>query len=83
MQVALSTMLVIAAMLLLATLNNLRAQPLGFVADGVLTMTVDADGTGLEDQRLADVHATDPAAIAGTAWRPAGDLRDQPAAGDQ
>ena len=57
MQVALSTMLVIAAMLLLATLNNLRAQPLGFVADGVLTMTVDADGTGLEGQRLADVHA--------------------------
>ena len=57
MQVALSTMLVIAAMLLLATLNNLRAQPLGFVADGVLTMTVDADGTGLEGPRLADVHA--------------------------
>ena len=57
MQVALSTMLVIAAMLLLATLNNLRAQPLGFVADGVLTMTVDADGTGLEGPRLAEVHA--------------------------
>lgn len=57
MQVALSTMLVIAAMLLLATLNNLRAQPLGFEADGVLTMTVDADGTGLEGPQLADVHA--------------------------
>jgi predicted permease len=56
-QVALSTMLVIAAMLLLATLNNLRSQPLGFVADGVLTMRVDADGTGLEGARLADAHA--------------------------
>ena len=56
-QVALSTMLVIAAMLLLATLNNLRAQPLGFEADGVLTMRVDADGTGLEGPRLSDVHA--------------------------
>ena len=49
-------MLVVAAMLLLATLGNLRAQPLGFVADGVLTMTVDADGTGLEGERLAEVH---------------------------
>ena len=56
MQVALSTMLVIAAMLLLATLNNLRAQPLGFVADGVLIMTVDADGTDLEGSRLGHVH---------------------------
>jgi putative ABC transport system permease protein len=56
-QVALSTLLVIAAMLLLATLENLRAQPLGFETDGVLTLTVDADGTGLEGEQLADIHA--------------------------
>ena len=55
-QVALSTVLVVAATLFTVTLSNLKTQPLGFVADGVLTLTVDADGTGLEGARLSQVH---------------------------
>jgi predicted permease len=55
-QVALSTVLVVAATLFTVTLGNLRAQPLGFVADGVLTLTVDADGTELEGDRLSAIH---------------------------
>ena len=47
-QVALSTVLVVAALLFGVTLSNLKTQSLGFVADGVLTLTVDADGTGIE-----------------------------------
>ena len=43
-QVALSTVLVVAATLFAVTLSNLKTQSLGFVADGVLTLTVDADG---------------------------------------
>jgi hypothetical protein len=31
----------------------LKAQPLGFVAEGVLTLTLDADGSGFEEERLA------------------------------
>ena len=78
-QVALSTMLVVAATLLLATLGNLRAQPLGFQAEGVLTITVDADGTGVEGERLADVQMEmleRLRALPGVSARP----RDQPAA---
>ena len=37
-------------------LSNLKTQSLGFVADGVLTLTVDADGTGFEGERLSEVH---------------------------
>jgi predicted permease len=55
-QVALSTVLVVAATLFAVTLSNLKTQSLGFVADGVLTLTVDADGTGLEGARLSEVH---------------------------
>jgi predicted permease len=55
-QVALSTVLVVAATLFAATLSNLRTLPLGFVADGVLTVTVDADGSGIEGARLAELH---------------------------
>lgn len=52
-QVALSTMLVVAATLFAVSLSNLKAQPLGFVAEGVLTLTLDADGSGFEEERLA------------------------------
>ena len=55
-QVALSTVLVVAATLFAVTLSNLRTQPLGFVAEGVLTLTVDADGTDVEGPRLSEVH---------------------------
>jgi predicted permease len=55
-QVALSTVLVVAATLFMVTLSNLKTQPLGFVADGVLTLTVDADGTDVEGARLGEVH---------------------------
>ena len=49
-------MLVVAATLFAVTLSNLKTQSLGFVAEGVLTLTVDADGTGLEGARLSEVH---------------------------
>jgi putative ABC transport system permease protein len=52
-QVALSTILVVAATLFTATLSSLKSQPLGFVADGVLLLTLDASGTGFEHERLA------------------------------
>ncbi len=55
-QVALSAVLVVAATLFTTTLSNLMAQPLGFVADGVLMLTVDADGTGIEGERLSGIH---------------------------
>ena len=55
-QVALSTLLVVAATLFAVTLSNLKTQPLGFDAEGVLTVTVDADGTDVEGARLAEVH---------------------------
>jgi predicted permease len=55
-QVALSTVLVVAAILFAVTLINLKTQSLGFVADGVLTLTVDADGAGVEGARLSEVH---------------------------
>ena len=55
-QVALSTILVVAATLFLASLTNLKGQPLGAVADGVLMLTLDADGTGLEGHRLGVIQ---------------------------
>jgi predicted permease len=55
-QVALSTLLIVAATLFAVTLSNLRTQSLGFVAEGVLTLTVDADDTGIEGARLSEVH---------------------------
>jgi len=55
-QVALSTMLVVAATLFTVSLSNLKSQPLGFVADGVLMLTLDADGTDFEDERLTALH---------------------------
>jgi predicted permease len=55
-QVLVSTVLVVAAALFTVSLGNLKAQPLGFVADGVLMLTLDADGTDLEGERLGAVH---------------------------
>jgi predicted permease len=55
-QVALSTVLVVVATFFAVTLSNLKTQWLGFVADGVLTLTVDADGTGVEGELLREIH---------------------------
>jgi predicted permease len=55
-QVALSTLLVVAAMLLTASLDNLKSQSLGFVADGVLMLTLDAEDTGLAGERLSGIQ---------------------------
>lgn len=55
-QVALSTVLVVAATLFAVSLSNLKSQSLGFVADGVLMVTADAEGTDLEGERLSEIH---------------------------
>jgi predicted permease len=55
-QVALSLVLVVAAAFLTVTLRNLRGQDMGFAAANVVTFTLDADGTGLEGERLTAVH---------------------------
>jgi putative ABC transport system permease protein len=55
-QLAISTMLMVSALLFAATLANLRTVPLGFDATGVLTLTVDAGATELAGERLAEVH---------------------------
>jgi predicted permease len=55
-QIALSTVLVVAATLFTVSLSNLKGQALGFVPDGVLMLTVDVDGTGLEGAPLSEVH---------------------------
>lgn len=55
-QVALSLALVIGAVLFGATFRNLRDQTMGFSGDGVVTFALDADGTGLEGDRLMARH---------------------------
>jgi predicted permease len=55
-QVALSLTIVVAAGLFTLTLRNLRGQDMGFSSDGVVTFTLDADGSGLEGDGLADAH---------------------------
>ena len=55
-QVALSLMLAVAATFLWATLRNLRYQEMGFSANGVVTFSLDADGTGIEGDRLLALH---------------------------
>jgi predicted permease len=55
-QVALSVIVVVAAALFGTTLTNLRAQEMGFSGDGVITFTLDADGTGLEGPPLKVLH---------------------------
>jgi predicted permease len=55
-QVALSLTLVIGAVLFAVTLRNLRGQTMGFDGAGVVTFTLDADGTGVEGDRLIARH---------------------------
>jgi len=55
-QIALSTVLVVAATLFAVSLSNLKSVPLGFVADGVLLLTLDADGTEFEGERLSTIQ---------------------------
>jgi predicted permease len=52
-QVALSTALVIAALLLTTSLTRLLREPMGFVAEGVLMVTLDAGDAGLEEDAIA------------------------------
>jgi predicted permease len=55
-QVALSLAIVVAAGLFTLTLRNLRGQDMGFSSDGVVTFTLDADGSGIEGDALAAAH---------------------------
>jgi putative ABC transport system permease protein len=55
-QVALSLVLVVGATLFTATVQNLRGQNLGFSGDGVVTFSLDSEGTDLAGARLAAVH---------------------------
>jgi putative ABC transport system permease protein len=55
-QVALSLMVVVAAAFFGATLRNLRGQDMGFSGNGVITFSLDADGTGLEGAPLTALH---------------------------
>jgi predicted permease len=56
MQVAVSLIVVIAAAFFGATLRNLRGQDMGFSDRGVVTFSLDADGTGLEGAPLRLLH---------------------------
>jgi putative ABC transport system permease protein len=51
-QVALSATLVIAALLFTTSLNRLMAEPMGFVAEGVLMLTLNGGGAELEEEQL-------------------------------
>ena len=55
-QVVLSVMVIAAAGFFGATVRNLQAQEMGFSGDGVVTFTLDADGTGLEGEPLKALH---------------------------
>jgi predicted permease len=55
-QVALSLMVVVAAAFFGATLRNLRNQDMGFSGKGVITFSLDADGTGVEGDPLKALH---------------------------
>jgi predicted permease len=55
-QVALSVTVVVAAALFATTVRNLRGQDMGFSAEGVVTFSLDADGTGMEGERLTALH---------------------------
>jgi putative ABC transport system permease protein len=56
LQVALSLLLVVAAAFFATTLRNLKGQAMGFSTDGVVTFSLDADGTGLEGEALTALH---------------------------
>lgn len=55
-QVALSLILITGAGLFVQTLRNLRTRNLGFDADKVLQVRIDARSAGYKDQQLADLY---------------------------
>ena len=55
-QVALSLLLITGAGLFVQTLRNLRFRNLGFAADKVLQVRVDAHAAGYKDEQLADLY---------------------------
>jgi hypothetical protein len=55
-QVALSLTIVVAAGLFTVTLRNLRGQAMGFSSEGVVTFTLDSEGSGVEGDALANAH---------------------------
>lgn len=56
-QVALSLLLITGAGLFVQTLRNLRTRNLGFDADKVLQVRIDAQSAGYKDEQLADLYA--------------------------
>ena len=55
-QIAMSVVIVVAAAFFGATLRNLRGQQMGFAGTGVVTFSLDADGTGVEGEALRALH---------------------------
>jgi predicted permease len=55
-QVALSLLLITGAGLFVQTLRNLRIRNLGFEADKVLQVRIDAHSAGYKDEQLADLY---------------------------
>lgn len=55
-QVALSLLLITGAGLFVQTLRNLRTRDLGFDADKVLQVRIDANGAGYKDQQLPELY---------------------------
>jgi predicted permease len=55
-QVALSLLLITGAGLFVRTLQNLRTRNLGFDADKVLQVRIDAQSAGYKDEQLADLY---------------------------
>ena len=56
-QVALSLLLITGAGLFVQTLRNLRIRNMGFDADKVLQVRIDAQAAGYKDEQLADLYA--------------------------
>ncbi len=55
-QVALSLLLITGAALFVQTLRNLRIRNMGFEADKVLQVRIDAQSAGYKDEQLADLY---------------------------
>jgi len=56
-QVALSLLLITGAGLFVQTLRNLRVRNLGFAADKLLQVRIDAHAAGYKDEQLADLNS--------------------------
>ena len=56
MQVSLSVLLITGAGLFVQTLRNLRSRDLGFAADKVLQVRIDARAAGYKDEQLPDLY---------------------------